>query len=137
MNLNKELKILSLVLLTALLAAVFFGCGKADDAYTEMNIEYKTGNDGSSYTIYNGDSQEFFDVKEGCENIVEVTVHKESGHISIVIHEENNRENVVYEGSDFPADYFTVTVKEAGRYRIFVHAEDFIGTYKFQYDMNQ
>lgn len=132
-------------ILSAVLLLSFSGCkGEADsdstkkqDGYTDMNIQYETRADGSSYCLYNGEAQEFFGVGEGSENTVDVTVKRESGVLRITIHEENNPDNVVYEGQDFPGEHFTVKVSEPGRYRILVHAEDFIGEYNFSYDMWQ
>lgn len=120
-----------------ILAAVISGCAAEEEAYPEMSIDCGTRADGSSYSVYNGDAQEYFGVAEGKENVVEISVKKESGYFRIIIHAEDEPDKVLYDGHDFPAESFTVTAREAGRYRILVHAEDFIGTYHFSYDMTQ
>lgn len=102
-----------------------------------MTIDYGTKADGTAFARYNGDAQAFFNVKDGSENVIEVSVHQESGTLRITIQQEDNSANVVYDGNTFPSETFTVTAKEPGQYRIGVHAENFVGSYHFQYDMNQ
>lgn len=132
---------MAIALTVVLTATLLMGCtadsSKSKNDYTNMNIDYRTRADGSTYTVYNGKAQEFFGVAEGKENVVDITVKKEAGTLKITIHEENNPKNILYEGHDFPAEHFTVTAKAAGRYRILIEAKDFIGTYRFSYDMWQ
>lgn len=124
----------------ALLLLLLCACGadhREIDSDPKMTVDYGVADDGSPFTRYNGDAQEFFAVKSGKENVVEVTVHRESGLLRVCIQSETEPRNVVYEGNTFPEEPFTVTVKEAGRYRIWVHAENFIGSYHFTYDKMQ
>ncbi len=122
-------------LLSLLILVGLSGCAAEKEDAVAMHIDYGKRADGSSYAVYNGDAQEFFEVAEGKENAVEVTVTKESGTLRITIHKEEDPDAVLYDGHDFPAAQFTVTAREPGRYRILVHAEDFIGSYSFRYDM--
>lgn len=133
-------KCILLTVLLLMLLPLFCGCvenNTKDDGIVHMNIDYKNREDGTSYTVYNGEEQQFFGVKEGGENVVGITVTTESGSLRITIHKQDDPESIVYDGHEFPSEYFTVTAKEPGRYRILVHAEDFVGAYKFTYDLGQ
>lgn len=121
-------------------ALLLCGCGAGNagnESGPTMTIDYVACEDGTQYTRYNGDAQEFFHVASGRENVVEVAVQRESGKLRITIQEEGNPENTLYDGNTFPSESFTVNATEPGRYRIWVHAENFIGTYHFSYDTSQ
>lgn len=123
------------ILVLAVTVGLMAGCGHQvkteDHNYPEMTVETVTQSDGRTYTRYNGASQDFFEVAEDSETVVDVAVHQESGTLRITIQEEDDPTQVVYDGRVFPGENFTVTVKKAGRYRILIHAEDFVGTYRF------
>lgn len=136
-NTLSKSKAIFTVLFVLLITTALIGCSAQKDENPKMNIDYGKRDDGTGFTVYNGEAQEFFGVADGKENAVDVTVKKESGSLRITIHKENDPDSIVYDGHDFPNESFTVTVKEPGRYRILVHAEEFVGSYKFSYDMGQ
>lgn len=126
--------LLGMVILLLLMTTA--SCGRqTHEGNPAMQIDYAA--DASGQARYNGDAQEFFQVAEGMESTVEVTIKQKSGTLQITISEESNPDNVVYDGHEFPGEFFTVTVSQPGRYRILVHAENFVGSYHFQYDLMQ
>lgn len=124
-------KTLSTALLLLVLLLGLSGCSKKVTPAPHMQVDSKTAADGTTIWTYDGDEQRFFDVPEGCTGTVNVTVNQERGTLRILICREDDPTSIHYDGHDFPAEPFTVNISKAGRYCIRIHAERFVGTYRF------
>ncbi|MGN1095443.1 MAG: hypothetical protein ACI4QR_03545, partial [Eubacteriales bacterium] len=107
------------------------GCifsGKTDSPY--MNIEFKNGQ-----MVYNGNEQYFYQVKEGEVGELEIAVERTSGKLDIIVSCDDIPEHYFYRGTDIPTSSFKVVLPEPGEYRLVVEAEDFAGSYGFEWSV--
>lgn len=111
------------------LLGLFCACG--DDA--PMKTEVKKNADGSTYEVKNGVEERTFSVNSGEQLVITVSVTVTSGELDLSIFKTDDRSVNPYESNDMQTASFTVTVKEAGEYTIRINANDFVGTYSFEY----
>lgn len=118
------------IIMVALLLLVFTACNKKDDEERPvMNIDYATDDSGEQYMVKNGSEQYLFQVAEGENYSVKVSVKTKKGKISIRIFKDGDRDDTIYEGNEIPDTEFVVYAREAGEYTIWTEVEDYVGTY--------
>ncbi len=120
-----------LINLIILLVFSFSGCTYGSEftigsfennSLTSMSMKYMkfSGNKNKNITVKDG---------ETCEIYVDILT--EDGKIDLLIKNENG--NLEYEGHDIPTSNFTVTLKEAGKYKIRVEAKNHKGSYSINW----
>lgn len=110
--------------LLAVFLLLFSACGNTEKP--EMNVDIKDGQ-----KIYNGTEQRFYQVDEGTEGEIVITVNRNSGTINITVVYLNSSEEVCYQGTDIPTSDFTVNLTSPGEYKVLTQADNFNGSYTY------
>lgn len=120
-----------LITLILLLAISFSGCTYGSE-FTIGSFENNTLSSMSmKYMKFTGNKNKNITVNEGQVCDVYVDILTEDGKIDLIIKDDNS--NVEYEGHDIPTSDFTVTLKEAGKYKIRVEAKNHKGSYSINW----
>lgn len=110
--------------LLAVVLLTFCSCGKADNP--EMNVDIKDGQ-----KIYNGTEQRFYQVDEGTEGELVITVNRNGGTINITVVNSDSPQEIYYQGTDIPTSDFTVNLTSPGEYKVLTQADNFNGSYTY------
>jgi len=110
-------------------AALFSGCALKEKR-PKMDISLEDGK-----TVYDGCEQYFYEVKENQEGTLSVAIRKESGSIDIKVFRTDDRKMIAYQGNDIPTSEFKVTLSDPGEYKVWVEADDFMGSYTFDWSV--
>lgn len=100
---------------------------------TILSVETNTSSEKAmKYEKFSGYKIYKFNVGEGEEITVAVSITSESGELDAYIAKDNDKPNAVYEGNNIPTSDFTVNITESGEYTIRLDAENHKGSYSFK-----
>lgn len=127
----KYIKIRKRLIALCLSAVLLSGCGA--DYVTIGSLENCSSAGASmTYRKFDGVKEYQLETSENARDI-QVDVETESGSLdAYIVKDGGEKSDAVYEGEDIPSSSFTVTVPEAGTYRIHLRAENHKGSYSFQ-----
>lgn len=99
---------------------------------TSKEKESMTVNIVDSVTLYNGVERRYFEICDGKEGEIKVSLLKESGTFGLKVSSLDNPSYIPYIGSDCP-EYFVVNLKESGEYEAIITAENYKGTFMLEF----
>ena len=127
-------KMLAAAGMALLLSVVFLLCGcvastsPVKPEEPEMHTALRDGQ-----TVYNGTERRFYQVEAGKTGELRIAVRAESGSLNISLFPTEEPERFCYRGRDIPTSAFSVTLQEPGEYTVWIEAEDFAGSYTFEW----
>lgn len=85
--------------------------------------------------VYDGTEQYFYEVETGTVGTLKVKVLKYDGELALKVFATEDRSQVAYKGNDIPTSDFEVILSEPGKYKVWVEAKKFKGSYGFDFSL--
>lgn len=99
---------------------------------TSKEKEGMTVNIVDGVTLYNGVERRSFEICDGKEGELKVSLFKESGKMGLKVTSLVDPTYIPYSGSDCP-EYFVVSLKKSGEYEAIITAENYKGTFMLEF----